>query len=812
MTRKRRLSDCTGPEKAAKRVHQAADEEEEPLDSILARIQEQEQSEQLARQLHQQWNDSSNGEGSGSSRRDVISVDDSYESDEALARRLASEWNEQDDDIIVLDVPTASPSSLQDQVKSGSSIGITSASPSGRASQGPPEDAVDSADVELEQHREVFVRIRQCTKCGKDVESPRGHVTYSPQVPPPSLLFLLHAVCTSCKTNHCRGCFSAISCSPSCKGKGKEKDSHCPAITCCAEIRAVALFEALGGFDRLYLGEQATAEARAKEATAKRKKSSGTVGPGGTGYSMGSRGYNYDSGRKGRGKSSSSLTSRNNTDALAAHWDELLVRALSTVTFFLPSPYSDSEKEYDILPHPSIAALISLSQLPDLLGRLLRNDSVTDWIARSDLYQSMLALLRRMADYELTLQALVNTRFEMKKSCGLEEWMWQDGDIVWERSDGRLIKTPPLYSHFQKLTKQSETFLTGASRMLEDGDHAEGEDTETMVKATSLCGDIITARDGIERAMKVMGKDPSTLHNEQRKYAKACEHLAFKYVSLPNSPSFPGFHYARELQQTANATRNPKNRLHLIKELAVMATSLPTGIWVRPHEVRNDAIKVMIAGPEGTPYAGGLFEFDCFIPLEYPHSPPKMNLCTTGGGRVRFNPNLYNCGKVCLSLLGTWAGRPEEMWSPKSTLLQVLVSIQSMILIELPFFNEPGFGQANASDPRSIAYNKDITFHTTRWAIVEWLKDEHGNGMWADVIASHFTIWHSKIRKCIEGWAKSEPRIRNCAASTAAPNIYAGGPMYPLPQYPKLQTSPSLDLLTEYDQGIERIRQWKLED
>ncbi len=65
----------------------------------------------------------------------------------------------------------------------------------------------------------------------------------------------------------------------------------------------------------------------------------------------------------------------------------------------------------------------------------------------------------------------------------------------------------------------------------------------------------------------------------------------------------------------------------------------------------------MIAGPEGTPYAGGLFEFDCFIPLEYPNKPPLMHLRTTGGGSVRFNPNLYNCGKVCLSLLGTWPGR-----------------------------------------------------------------------------------------------------------------------------------------------------------
>ncbi len=65
----------------------------------------------------------------------------------------------------------------------------------------------------------------------------------------------------------------------------------------------------------------------------------------------------------------------------------------------------------------------------------------------------------------------------------------------------------------------------------------------------------------------------------------------------------------------------------------------------------------MIAGPEGTPYANGLFEFDCFMPLEYPRVSPQIHLCTTGGGTVGFNPNLYNDGTVCLSLLGTWAGR-----------------------------------------------------------------------------------------------------------------------------------------------------------
>ena len=48
-------------------------------------------------------------------------------------------------------------------------------------------------------------------------------------------------------------------------------------------------------------------------------------------------------------------------------------------------------------------------------------------------------------------------------------------------------------------------------------------------------------------------------------------------------------------------------------------------------------------------------------------------------------------GKVCLSLLGTWEGAKGEGWNANaSTALQVLLSIQSLILVPQPYFNEPG--------------------------------------------------------------------------------------------------------------------------
>ena len=64
------------------------------------------------------------------------------------------------------------------------------------------------------------------------------------------------------------------------------------------------------------------------------------------------------------------------------------------------------------------------------------------------------------------------------------------------------------------------------------------------------------------------------------------------------------------------------------------------------------SIQVLMTGPADTPYANGCFEFDVYFPTDYPNSPPLINLETTGNHTVRFNPNLYNDGKVMNSLLG----------------------------------------------------------------------------------------------------------------------------------------------------------------
>lgn len=93
----------------------------------------------------------------------------------------------------------------------------------------------------------------------------------------------------------------------------------------------------------------------------------------------------------------------------------------------------------------------------------------------------------------------------------------------------------------------------------------------------------------------------------------------------------------------------------------------------------------MIVGPSDTPYFGGFYLFELTYPFDYPHSPPSVLYCTNGD-RIRFNPNLYVCGKVCVSLLNTWRG---EQWTSCQTISTVLLTLCSLLCSD-PLLNEPG--------------------------------------------------------------------------------------------------------------------------
>jgi len=152
----------------------------------------------------------------------------------------------------------------------------------------------------------------------------------------------------------------------------------------------------------------------------------------------------------------------------------------------------------------------------------------------------------------------------------------------------------------------------------------------------------------------------------------------------------------------------------LRREWALLRGGLPAdgSLTVRAWEARTDCLRACVAGAESTPYHRHLFFFDLHFGANYPAEAPAVSYHAHG---LRCNPNLYANGKVCLSLLGTWAGRGGEFgetWRPgESSALQVLLSIQALVLNEKPYFNEAGWsGQAGSEEGErnSRQYNEQV--------------------------------------------------------------------------------------------------------
>jgi len=142
------------------------------------------------------------------------------------------------------------------------------------------------------------------------------------------------------------------------------------------------------------------------------------------------------------------------------------------------------------------------------------------------------------------------------------------------------------------------------------------------------------------------------------------------------------------------------------------------GIYYTHDDV--DVLKgyAMIIGPSDTPYFGGFYFFEFSYPSDYPHSPPKVKYCTNANN-IRFNPNLYVCGKVCISLLNTWRG---DQWTSCQTISTVLLTLCTLLCKD-PLLNEPGVFK-NHKD--MVNYNEIIEYSNINIAVCDIVSKKNG--------------------------------------------------------------------------------------
>ncbi|TYH86112.1 hypothetical protein ES332_D01G019700v1 [Gossypium tomentosum] len=274
---------------------------------------------------------------------------------------------------------------------------------------------------------------------------------------------------------------------------------------------------------------------------------------------------------------------------------------------------------------------------------------------------------------------------------------------------------------------------------------------------------ILDVNDGLKSASTSTVMVPRESGFEQKKGNE--EHIMQNFRSFKHFDVVDVFSSHRYCNLTSSGQTYPKEYAKRIQEeWKILESGLPETIYVRVCEANMGLLRAVIMGPSGTPYHDGLFFFDCFFPPKYPNEPPMVYFYSGG---LRLNPNLYSCGKVCLSLLGTWHGEETEMWVPgQSTMLQVLVSIQALILNAKPFFNEPGFEMSYVGaegEKRSRKYNEDA-FALSLKTMIYTLRRPPQH--FEDFVAGHFrTRAHDIIMACEaykEGAAIGSVLVKDC--------------------------------------------------
>lgn len=105
----------------------------------------------------------------------------------------------------------------------------------------------------------------------------------------------------------------------------------------------------------------------------------------------------------------------------------------------------------------------------------------------------------------------------------------------------------------------------------------------------------------------------------------------------------------------------------IIKETQRLLQEPVAGIDAIPDENNARYFHVAVAGPEGSPFEGGVFKLELFLPEEYPMSAPKVRFMTK-----IYHPNIDRLGRICLDIL-------KDKWSPALQIRTVLLSIQALL-------------------------------------------------------------------------------------------------------------------------------------
>ena len=107
---------------------------------------------------------------------------------------------------------------------------------------------------------------------------------------------------------------------------------------------------------------------------------------------------------------------------------------------------------------------------------------------------------------------------------------------------------------------------------------------------------------------------------------------------------------------------------------------------------------------------------------------------------------------------------------------KVIVSIQSLIMVPDPYFNEPGYERdmgTQRGNAATFAYNSERRVATVRWAMVEQLRSPPPG--FEAVVQRHFRFRRSFLRKQCTTWIREAEEYAAKPPAAAAGAASGGG-------------------------------------
>lgn len=152
-------------------------------------------------------------------------------------------------------------------------------------------------------------------------------------------------------------------------------------------------------------------------------------------------------------------------------------------------------------------------------------------------------------------------------------------------------------------------------------------------------------------------------------FPKGIFELIINYFYQKQRPSAENS--AKDIKEIVNKLQSFPKRIR--KEIQRLSKHCPPGIGsIRVHPQNWRYFLFNIEGPIDTPYEGGTFVSELFLPKDYPVKPPKCRFVTP-----ILHPNVDNFGRICLDILQTH-------WKPSLSIKSVMLSIQLLFVEQYP--------------------------------------------------------------------------------------------------------------------------------